>query len=78
MTENNPYRKHYAHYPEGVDINCSNCAGAYDEGIKLVVEFLGEEPFEHNYHRQTFEHLEDDCFACKWEAQKKEWLNEKV
>lgn len=36
------------------------------EGIKLVVDFIGEEPFEHNYDGQ--EHRTNDCFACRWQA----------
>ena len=35
-------------------------------GAKEVVDFIGKEPFEHNY-------FSDDCFACKWEAKLKEW-----
>ncbi len=35
-------------------------------GIKEVVDFIGKEPFEHDY-------FSNDCFACKWEAKLKDW-----
>ena len=74
MTENNPYRKHYAHYPEGVDINCSNCAGAFDEGVKLVAEDI--KFFDHAYSDTEWG---DKQFRKSVVVQlKKGWLNEKV
>jgi len=41
------------------------------EGRREVVDFIGEEPFEHNYDMGG--HRVDDCFACLWEAKLKEW-----
>lgn len=40
-------------------------------GREEVVEFIGEEPFEHNY--SMYGHEVDDCFACRYEARLKEW-----
>ncbi len=38
---------------------------------KEVVDFIGWEPFDHNYSNRG--HEIDDCFACKWESKLKEW-----
>ena len=58
---------------------------AFEEGKKAgkqeMVEFIGKEPFEHNYLSGGFieggalitKHSIDDCFACKWQAKLKEW-----
>jgi hypothetical protein len=44
------------------------------EGMREVVDFLGEEPFEHNYSGiiSPYSHEHNDCFACKWQAFLKE------
>ena len=44
---------------------------SFKAGIKEVVEFIGTEPFEHNY--SMYGHQVDDCFACKWQDQLKKW-----
>ena len=55
-----------------IDSMCQeSIMAAHKEGRKEVVEFIGEEPFEHNYDGQ--EHRTDDCFACRYEAKLKEW-----
>ena len=42
-------------------------------GIKQVVEFIGEHPFEHNTTGvYPYNHL-DDCFACRYETKLKDW-----
>ena len=43
----------------------------FKEGIREVVEFIGTEPFEHNY--SMYGYQVDDCFACKWQDQLKKW-----
>ena len=59
------------------DIDWEMIEISFKAGIKKVVDFIGEEPFEHNeeYKLGTSEliHHKDDCFACRYEAQLKEW-----
>ena len=40
-------------------------------GRKEVVDFIGKEPFEHNY--SQYGHEVNDCFACRYEAKLKDW-----
>ena len=76
--------------PDACTPCCNDCdyGAAYEDGtnaqdeislkagMKKVVDFIGEEPFEHNYDGQ--EHLSNDCFACRWQTQLKEWGIEEV
>jgi len=47
------------------------------EGRREVAEFIGNEPFEHNISyppgSEIPTHYTNDCFACRWQDQKKEW-----
>lgn len=51
--------------------NLGNFNAGRKVGIKEVVEFIGEGPFEHNH--SMYGHQMDDCFACRYEAKLKEW-----
>jgi hypothetical protein len=48
---------------------------SFKAGVKEVLDFIGENPFEHNYFRHGMNETHDvnDCFACKFDAKIKEW-----